>query len=80
MALFALAIIPFMTACGTDRIDTGKSTALVLPPVIQYDGSILDDAAREVKERSCPALIELAKDYKLTRDRLRIAHEAFTNK
>lgn len=71
----ALVALPLLTACETGRFDTKKSTALVLPPVIQYEREFLQRAADEVERNSSPALIELAKDYKLTRDKLRIAHE-----
>jgi hypothetical protein len=74
--LLSVLIMPlFLAACATNRFDTGQSTGLVLPPVIQYDGELLEKAADEFESGAAPALTELVKDYKLTRDRLRIAHK-----
>lgn len=72
-----MTTLPLLAACGTERIDTRESTSLVLPPVIQYEGELLDAAAQEVESGNAPALTELAKDYKLTRDKLRIATKAY---
>lgn len=74
--LLVLVTPIFLTACAGERFDTRKSTSLVLPPVIQYEGKLLDQAADEVDAGTSPALIELVKDYKLTRDKLRIAHKS----
>ena len=76
IALFAPILALILTACGPDRFDTALSTSLVLPPVIQYEEKFLSTAADEAEQNFCPAHIELGKDYKFTRDKLRIAHQS----
>ena len=75
MALFVLITPLLLTACTKGVSNARKSTSLVLPHVIQYDGGLLDQAASEIEGASCPALTEFAKDYKLTRDRIRVAQK-----
>lgn len=65
-----------LTACGTARFDTAQSTKLILPPVILYTPALQSAAADEAESGVCTAHVELGKDYKLTRDRLRIAKGA----
>ena len=79
MLLFALTTLLMVSACGTERFDTGQSTSLVLPPVVQYEGKLLDQAHAELEVGACPAHVELAKDYKWTRDKLRVAQEQLKN-
>lgn len=62
-----------LTACAQTRFDTKKSTGLIIPTVIPYDSDFLNKVADEAEGGSCPMHVELGKDYKLTRDRLRIA-------
>lgn len=71
--LFALTMPLLLTACGGGRFDTRESTNMVLPPVIQYEREFLQTAANEVEGKQCESLNELTKDYKTTRDKLRIA-------
>lgn len=75
IALVVLTTMILLTACSGGRFDTAKSTNLIIPAVIPVDRQTGLLVAEEVKGGSCPALTELAKDYKLTRDRLRIAKE-----
>lgn len=62
-----------LTACSQGRFDTAQSSSLVLPPVIPYERDFLQEAASEAKAGQCPAHVELGKDYKWTRDKLRTA-------
>lgn len=64
-----------LTACETVHSDTSKATQLILPPVIQYSRSFQNKAADEALANTCPAHISLGKDYKLTRDRIRVANQ-----
>ena len=73
MLLCALTLPLMLIGCGTTRFDTSESTSLVLPPLIQYDGELLNVAAIEAESGLCPVHVELGKDYVLTRDRIRIA-------
>ena len=73
--LFVLVMPLLLTACGGKRFDTTQSTKLLLPPVIQYDSDLLQSAANEVESGKAPALTELVKDYKVTRDKIRIAQK-----
>lgn len=68
-----------LTACGGGNFDTRESTGLVLPSIVQYDSETLSQAADEIEGALCPALTELAKDYKLTRDRIRLAQSELGN-
>ena len=69
-----------LTACGSARFDTRESASLVLPLVIQYEGGLLDKAADEAEAGTCTAHVELGKDYKWTRDKLRVAHKELNKK
>lgn len=62
-----------LTACADRRFDTSQSISLVLSPIIQYESQFLNTVADEAEGGYCPAHVELGKDYKLTRDKIRIA-------
>lgn len=66
-------MMPLLIACETTRFDTSKSTELILPPIIDYDEYFRHQALKEIIANKSPILTELAKDYKLTRDKIREA-------
>lgn len=80
MKLFAPLIALTLTACAPARFDTAQSTSLVLPPVIPYEREFLNTAADEAEAGQCRAHVELGKDYKVTRDKLRIAKKSLEGK
>lgn len=80
MRLYVLLTSLMLTACAPARFDTAQSTSLVLPPVIPYEQEFLNTAADEAEAGQCRAHVELGKDYKVTRDKLRIAKKAMEKK
>ena len=64
-----------LSGCAGGGFDTKKSTSLLLPQVAEYEQSLLRGAANEIENGQCRALTELAKDYYVTREKLRIAKE-----
>lgn len=74
--LCALATLFILSGCAGGQHDTRQSTALVLPPVIQYEGQFYDSLAEEFEGGKCPAHFEFGKDYVWTRDKIRIAEES----
>jgi hypothetical protein len=75
--LFVLMTSLILTACKTETFNTALSVSLVLPPVITYNQETLDKAVTEAQAGQCPVHVEFGKDYKLTRDRLRIAKDRY---
>lgn len=67
--------MPLLTACAGGNFDTKKSTNLVLPPIVQFSSKVRESAAREIGGGQCEGLTEIARSYKATRDKLRIARK-----
>lgn len=80
MPLLALIPIVILTSCSGGNYETPQSARLVLPPVIPYSIELQRQAASEAKAGMCPAHVEFGKDYKTTRDKLRIAHRSLSPK
>ena len=66
-------LLSILSGCGNTAHDTAQSTALVLPPVIQYSGETYERLASEAEGGTCPAHVEFGKDYVLTRDKIKLA-------
>lgn len=72
MKYYALIPMLLLTACSGGRFDDTQSRKVVMPPVIQYDSDQRRKAADEIRGGQCPMLTEFAKDYKWTRDKIRV--------
>ena len=71
--LLGPVLLSILSGCETVQHDTAQSTALVLPPVIQYSGETYEALASEAEGGACPAHVEFGKDYVLTRDKIKLA-------
>lgn len=74
--LFVPMTALILTSCAVADYDTRQSTGLVLPDVVQYSRDFQNTLADEASTGSCPAHVEVGKDYHVMRKQTIIAQES----
>lgn len=73
-AIIALITLPLLSGCGPTLINAGAADVIEYPPEFQ------DKVANEVETNSCPASVELLKDYSVMRDQSRVSNRQLSSK